>query len=149
MTPGHVARWATDGVLSDGGAGPYYQQSLAQILQASFNTTVDQPLLLPPSLNAFWLTGIVVTNAPTSLTVAAGGFYPQAGKAGSPLVAAGQVYAGLTGVTLLMQPALTTYASTHRMSRLILPNWAIYLSLTTPQGIAATADVYVLGVPLA
>lgn len=148
VTPGHLTKWVTDGVVGDYGPSPYSQRVLASFLGADFNATSDQPILLPSSLNAFQLTGILVTNASTSLTTVAGGFYPQAGKAGSAIVANSQVYSTLTASTLLLNATLTAYANAQRFSRTQLPDWAIYLSLTTPQGGAATADVYVIGIEL-
>lgn len=149
VTPGHGAKWVTDQVIGDAGPNPYAQRVLASLLQANFGSTADQPLQLTPTLNAFQLTGIVVTNASGSLDVATGGFYPQVSKGGTAIVAAGQVYSALTSGLLLMNATLTAYANTQRFSRSQLPDWAIYLSLTTAQGFPLTADVYALGIELA
>lgn len=89
------------------------------------------------------VTSILVTNASTSLTTAAGGVYPAATKGGTPLVASTQVYTALTGATSLLSLTLAaaatniTYTATN-----------LYLNLTTAQGAPATADVYVFGIPL-
>ncbi len=148
VTPGHLAKWATDGVIADNGPNAYSERVLASFLSADFNSTFDQPLPLPTSLSAFQLTGIVITNASISLTTAVGGFYPQASKGGTAIVAAGQVYSTLTTSLLLLNATLSSYAQAQRFSRTQLPDWAIYLALTTPQGAAATADVYIKGVEL-
>lgn len=148
VTPGHIATWTTDGVLQDGGALGRSQKVLAMLGTADFNDTNDQPLLLPSTMTAFMLTGLLVTNAPVSLTTAVGGFYPQAFKAGTPLVGAFQVYSFLTSASLLLSCTLAAPVPTTRYSRTSLPDWAIYLSLTTPQGQAATADVYAIGIDL-
>lgn len=148
VTPGHLAKWVTDGVIADNGPNPYSQRVLASLLNANFNDTSDQPILLPSTLQAFQLTGILVTNASVSLTTAVGGFYPQAFKAGSALVAAGQVYTALTTSLLLMNTTITAYGLANRLTRSQLVDWAIYFSLTTPQGLAATADIYLLGIEL-
>jgi hypothetical protein len=83
---------------------------------------------------------IIVTNASISLTTAAGGFYPAASKAGTPLVAAAQIYAALTApskfIDLSLQPIVGT--DTYSLG-------TIYFSLTTTQGAAATADIFVFG----
>ena len=148
VTPGHLVKFAADNVIKDGGPSPYSQRVLASLLNADFNTTADQAIALDPSLNYFQLTGIVVAGASVSLSVAAGGFYPQASKGGTTIVASGQVYSALTTNTLLMQPTLSSYAQQQYFSRSQLPDWAVYLSLTTPQGGAALANVYLLGIEL-
>lgn len=148
VTPGHLAKWVTDGVVADNGPNPYSQRVLASFLGADFNTTTDTPILLPTTLQAFQLTGILVTNASVSLTAAQGGFYPQAFKAGMAVVANTQAYSFLTDSQLLLNATLTSYAQQQRFSRTQFIDWAIYLSLTTAQGIAATADIYILGIEL-
>ena len=149
VTAGHNATWITDGVIADGGPIAASNKVLGSIFGADFNSTGDQPLVLPASINAFQLTGIIVTNASVSLNAAFGGFYPLSSKAGSPIVLASQSYAALTASSLLMQPTLTAFATTTRFSSAILTGlWAIYLSLTVPQGSTATADVYLTGLDL-
>jgi len=148
ITPGHLVRWVTNGVVGDGGAGAAYQQVLASATQVDFNSTADQPIPLPSLLNYFQLTGILVAAASVSLTVAQGGFYPQASKGGTALVAASQVYTALTASSLLMNASLSTYAQQQYFSRSQLPDWSIYFSLTAAQGSIATASVYLLGIPL-
>ena len=149
ITPGHLVDWITDGVVGDAGPALAGNKVLGSIFMADFNSTFDQPITLAQSLTAFQLSGIIVTNASVSLTSAIGGFYPLASKAGSSLVLASQAYSSLTGPNILLQPSLTAYATTTRFSRSVLTSsWAIYLSLSTAQGVPATADVYVLGVDL-
>ncbi len=106
---------------------------------ANFNVTSDQ--LLTPTFNGkFRIKRIVVLNTSLNgMSTAAGGFYTAPAKGGSAIVAAGQVYTGLTN-------ALTALELT-----LALPNLALvagtplYFALTTTQGAAATADIYVYG----
>lgn len=157
VTPGHAAAWVATGVLGDGGPILASQKVLASIRGANFNTTTDQPLILPPAITAFQLTGLLITNASLSLTTAAGGFYTAASKNGSALVAAGQVYSSLTTANLLLLATLTAFAQTARLSLnnlglLLGANnqnaLALYFALTTAQGAAATADVFVLGIDL-
>lgn len=157
VTPGHLATWTTDGVLQDGGPILASQKVLASLRSANFNTTADQPLLIPPAISAFQLTGIVITNAAVSLTTAVGGFYTAASKGGSQIVANSQVYSSLTGPNLLLSATLTAFANTARFSINNLPQvlnannqygLALYFALTTTQGASATADVYILGVDL-
>lgn len=157
VTPGHVAIWTTNNVVQDGGALLAANNTLGSLRSANFNSTADQAILLPTSIAAFQLTGIVVTNASAPLLTAVGGFYTAASKGGSAIVAASQAYSSLLGIDLLLQATLTAFAQTARFSADNLPYvpnsngqyaLAIYLSLTTPNGNVATADVYVLGLDL-
>lgn len=148
VTPGHAVKWVTDNVIGDAGSLPAAQKVLAYLNNASFNSTADQPIILPSSINAFQLTGILITNASISLTTAAGGFYPAASKAGTAIVAASQVYSTLTASTKLLSATLAAAVATTRYSTANLADWTIYLSLTTAQGAAATADVYLIGIDL-
>lgn len=153
ITPGHIALWTTTGVLQDGGPISISQKNvLSSARSVSFNTTNDTPIPIPLRVTAFWLVGILVTNASASLTTAVGGFYPLPAKAGVPIVAANQSYSLLTNSSLLLFPTLTSFGQNTRFSAANLGNIAGYLdiwfSLTTPQGSPATADIYLLGVDL-
>ena len=148
ITPGHLATWVTDGVIKDGGPVQSSKQVLASLLSADFNSIADQALLIPTSITAFMITGIVVTNASLSLTTAVGGFYPQAAKGGVAIVAASQVYSSLTDVTKLLNCTVVAAALATRYSRTNVPDWAIYLSLSIAQGTYGTADIYLLGTDL-
>jgi|SRR5208282_6193211 len=147
VTPGHIATWTTDGVIQDGGAAPL--NVIASLRNANFNITSDQPIIIPQSIVAFQLTGIVVTNASISLTTAVGGFYPQSTKGGTPIVASSQAYSALTSANSLMQATLAAFGSGTRFSSANLASigglLAIWFSLTTAQGAAATGDIYLLG----
>ena len=148
VTPGHIAVWSTDGVVQDGGPVKSSKQVLASLLSADFSSIADQALLLPTSITAFAITGIMVTNASLSLATAAGGFYPQTSQGGTAIVASSQVYSSLDATTKLLNCTIAAAALATRYSRTNVPNWAIYLSLTTPQGVYATADIYLLGTDL-
>jgi hypothetical protein len=148
VTPGHLATWVTDNVLGDGGSPLAQQSVIAELLGADFNSTLDQAIVLPADLLAFQLFRIYVTRATLSLTTAVGGFYPQALKAGTALVAASQTYSALTSASVLLSATFTGAVATTRFTRTNLPDWTIYFSLTTPQGIDCSADIYVVGTPL-
>lgn len=105
---------------------------------ANFNSTSDQQLT-PTFSGKFRIKRVVVTNASISLTTAAGGFYPAAAKGGTAIVASSQVYTALTGSSLALECTL------NNASAVLAPATPVYLSLTTPQGAAATADIYVYG----
>jgi hypothetical protein len=110
---------------------------LGRALTVNFNSTADQLIALPTY--RFRPKRIVVTNASVSLSTAAGGVYTGTGKTGTVIVAAAQVYSALTTALLALELTLNV------PNNVIAANTSLYLSLTTPQGVAATADVYVYG----
>lgn len=152
VTPGHVVIWATTGVIADGGPLRSATNVLATLPSADFNATTDQAIQLPNTITAFQITGILITNASLSLTTAVGGFYPTTAKGGTAIVANTQVYSSLTTSAKLLSATLAAGGNTTRYSSANVNNvngyLTIYLSLTTPQGLAATADVYLLGTDL-
>jgi hypothetical protein len=157
VTPGHAAIWVTDGVIQDGGALTASTRVLGSVRGVNFNTTTDQPILMPPSIVAFQLTGLIITNASLSMSAAVGGFYSAVLKGGSQIVANTQVYSGLTAPASLINATLTAFGSGTRFSSVNLPlvlnaanqyALAIYFALTTPQGAFSTADIYAVGLDL-
>jgi hypothetical protein len=150
VTPGHAVTWATDGVVQDGGLiSAIAPRVIAYQLSMDFNNTGDQAIIIPAAIAAFALTGIIVTNPSISLTTAAGGFYPQILKGGTPIVANTQVYSSLTGATKLLNATVAAGALATRFSPAVLINsYAVWLSLTTAQGAVAFADVFLVGVIL-
>jgi hypothetical protein len=109
----------------------------------NFNSTADQavPIQFPPGYTKYVVTGMVAYNPSTSLTTAAGGLYNATSKpAGGILVAAAQVYTALTAAGKFLSATLAALAGTDIQTATIL-----YLSLTIAQGVAATADVAILG----
>lgn len=121
---------------------------VAKLIGANMNVTTDQALpiqlvddVVVTDASNFMVHGIVVTNASISLTTAAGGIYTAASKAGSAIVAAAQVYSALTASSKWVALTLAGTALTDVFSDAT----TLYLSLTTAQGAAATADVYVYG----
>lgn len=156
VTPGHLTTWVTDGVVNDGGPVTASDKVLATLFSADFNSTFDQPLLVPPTVKVFQLTGIIITNASISLSTAQGGFYTAPVKGGSAIVSAGQVYSALTGANLLLDATLSAFAQSARFSTSNLGflagdtsgSLAIYFSLTVPQGAICTADIYLTGLDL-
>ena len=149
ITPGHVALFATNGVIEDGGALPAAARVLIKTTGVNFNTINDQPMAVPQRVTAFAIAGILVTNASISLTAAAGGFYPQAAKGGVPIVPATQTFTMLTNSSLILWMTLSSFGQNTRFSSANLNSIAGYLniwfSLSTPQGAPTSADVYVMG----
>src|SRR6185437_3441933 len=86
VTPGHLTSWVTDGAIKDAGSPITQQKVLGSLFGADFNSTSDQPILIPTFISAFSVSSVIVTNASVSLTTAVGGFYPLAGKAGVAIV---------------------------------------------------------------
>ncbi len=114
---------------------------LGSLLLANFNTVNDQIITFPLASNIkFRVRRIVACNTTVNgMSTAAGGFYTAASKGGSAIVAAGQVYTGLTNPLTALEPTIA-------LPNLILPaGTPLYLSLTTPQGATAKADIYVYG----
>jgi hypothetical protein len=115
---------------------------IGKLIGADMNVTTDQGITiqgLNDQFTKYVVERIVVTNASISLTTAAGGVYTAASKSGA-IVAAGQVYSALTAATKYVALTLTGASLTD-----VLTVSTIYLSLTTGQGAAATADVYIYG----
>lgn len=115
---------------------------LGQLIGANLNATTDQAIAIMQA-NGYIIDKIIVTNVSTSLgaSVTAGGFYTGAGKTGTTIVAAAQVYTSLTAASKIMglTIALTTDSLTAQ---------TIFFALTTAHGSAATADIYVYGFSL-
>ena len=108
---------------------------IGRLIGANFNVATDQTIAIDAAV--YTIDKIIVTNASISLTTAAGGFYTGGAKSGTILVLAAQAYAALTTAVKVLNPTIN---STDRQTAT-----PIFLSLTTPQGAAATADVYVIG----
>lgn len=116
---------------------------LGKLISANMNSTDDQRIVMFSNPSKFILRRIVVTNASISLTTAAGGVYTAASKGGTAVVASSQAYSSLSASTLFLDLTLNTSGSASTTVKSSIPN--LYLSLTTAQGAAATADVYVYG----
>lgn len=113
-----------------------------KLISANFNTTVDQQITLTIPTANWQLQAIVICNPSTSMTTAVGGFYTGQSKSGTAVVAAAQGYSALTTNTLN-----ATGSCINPVAGAGTTQWlnvtTLYLSLTTPQGGTATADVYV------
>lgn len=145
ITPGHIAAWATDGVIQDGGSPIMATKVLGTMRGANFAITTDQPIIIPQIVLAYVITAIIITNAPTSLSGAIGGFYTAAGKGGTAVVAASQTYSSLTGPTLLLYATLNTGIANTRFAGAN----TLYLSLSNTAVITpAFGDVYIIGTDL-
>lgn len=116
---------------------------IGKLIGANMNVTTDNIVPLTDQAGLFIFDRIIVTNPSISLTTAAGGVYTAASKGGTALVAAGQVYTALTAAAKFAALTLANSALTDVFDSSV--QTSIYLNLTTAQGAAATADVYVYG----
>lgn len=123
--------------------GPGEQRVIGTLRAANFNSTADQAITIPAQTTAWAPTAIWVTNCSTSMTLAAGGFYPATSKGGTALVAAAQLYSAATSNAIIVNATLAANIATTRYTV-----GTVYLSLTTAQGATATCDVYIVGVDL-
>jgi hypothetical protein len=118
---------------------------IGRLVGANMNSTADQsiPMLIAAN-QSYTPTAVVVRNCSVSLTTAAGSFYSAASKGGTTLAGSGatQAFTGCTATGLTGQ----TIAATPAGGNVVLPaSTPPILSLTTAQGAAATADIYVYG----
>lgn len=110
------------------------------LIGANFNATTDQAIAIG-STGLYQIDKIIVKNPSVSLTTAQGGVYNGIGKpGGGVLVTAGQVYTALTTGTKFLALTLGGVALTD-----VQTSGFLYLSLSTPQGAPALADVIVAG----
>lgn len=115
---------------------PTVQQSAFTVKTSiNLNSTADQLITITHA--KYVVRRIIVTNASTSISLAAGGVYTAASKGGTAVVAAGQLYSSLTTATKFVDLTIASLTDVQSSS--------LYLSLTVAQGGAATADVYVIG----
>lgn len=116
------------------------EQAVATLIGANMNVITDQAFVFPFGAGRkFGVDSIIASNASTSLTTAVGGIYNTAAKGGVAIVANTQVYSALTGAGLKVNLTIAAAGAT------LVANAPIFLSLTTPQGGAATADLYIFG----
>jgi hypothetical protein len=116
---------------------------LGKLIGANFNVTTDQQILITASGSwRFRIKAITAENTSVpGMSTAAGGIYPAAGKSGTAIVAAGQVYTGMTNADTALD---LTLAVPNQIYEPAVAN-TVFFSLTTPQGAAATADLYAWG----
>jgi hypothetical protein len=110
---------------------------VGRLLGANFNSTADQAIAISPS-GEYVIRRIIVANCSASITLAAGGLYTGAGKTGTIVVAAAQVYTALTGSAKWIDLTLASGVTGDTVAV-----FTLFLSLTTGQGSAATCDVHV------
>lgn len=122
-----------------------------ELLAANFNVTTDQAITISVPSATYIVDQITISNPSVSMTTAAGGFYSAVSKGGVAIVASGQAYSSLTtnaanstgnamAATIATAGTTTAFGGPTQGANAIP---TIYLSLTTGQGAAATADIRV------
>lgn len=113
---------------------------IGSLIGADFNSVADQPITLDPT--AYFLEEIIVTNASVNMDTAQGAIY--ASPAGVDGIIGTDVFVTLTAPNMVQfythNVGFTNFANTQ-----VLTNNPIYLKLDIPQGIPATADIYIYG----
>lgn len=120
---------------------------LGKLTSANLNSTADQAITMTSGVTTGILTNVLITNSSTNLGagLAAGGIYNATGKpGGGVLLAAATLYTALTAATKFISPAVATLATTD----IITSSTPCQFSLTTANGTAATADIYLMGYDL-
>ena len=112
---------------------PQGEVFLGKLTSANLNSTADQVITLLSGTKR--LTRILMVNPSATPSLAAGGFYSAASKGGNALVSSAQVYTALTAMLGLNPTLAGNY----------ITGTTLYLSLTTANGSACTADIYVFG----
>ena len=111
---------------------------LGELIGANMNSTSDQQIVIFSAPAKYIIRRIVATNASISLTTAVGGIYTAVSKGGTAVVANSQAYSTLSAGTKFLDLTLASNTDYRTAT-------SLYLSLTTPQGAAATADIFVYG----
>lgn len=129
------------------GAAPSFM--LGGVLHsANFNSVADQAITITSPTPNYRINSIFFTNASTSMTTAAGGMYTAAAKGGAVVIPATTVYTTLNGSAINSAGSAFGAGLNAANTNTAYNVSTLFLSLTTAQGAAATADVYVYIVPL-
>lgn len=126
------------GCAKVGVAGPTL---IGRLIGANMNATTDQPIpMFLAAGTSYTPIALITRNCSVSLTTVQGGVYSAASKSGLVIGATTTPFTGCTGTGLTSNvfPTVTTQAAA------VNPSTA-FLSLTTAQGAAATADIYLYG----
>ena len=132
-----------------GGGGAITQ--VGALKSANFNSTADQAIALTGPAGNWIIDSIIIANPSGSITTAKGGFYTAASKTGQLLSNGGTTfpYAAITGATVAGGVILLNATLASNLAGVTQyftsASQTIFLSLTTPQGSALTADIYVFG----
>lgn len=118
-------------------------QCLFILRAADFTLTTDQQFIKNGNFTNYIVSGIVANRKSGAFgTACLGGVYSAASKGGDPIVAATQVWTGLSGANKMVVATLAALALTNLRSE------TPYLALSTGNTGALTADVFIYGVIL-
>lgn len=119
------------------------QQLLFVLRGANLAVTTDQVFTKLFGGTNYRITNVTAVRKSGAFgTAALGGIYTAASKGGTPLVAATQTFAGLTGAGKIQDCTLAAVIATDVQTATPI------LSLTTGNTGALTADIFIYGVPL-
>lgn len=135
--PAQVSALETDVLaLQNASATVPPRAAIGKLIGANLALTSDQPIPINHLTYGYDVVRIIATNVVGTPVAAQGGIYTATSKGGTAIVAASQSYTGLVSGTTIIS---LTLASTG----VIRLNDTLYLSLTTPNSTACTADIYV------
>lgn len=151
VTPGHLAAWVTDNVLSDAGVqfNNTYGKFVFTLQGVNFNlANNDNPINinLPLGYTRYRIEQIIISGASGPLSTATCGVFTQAGAAGTPIVTSGSAITVTTGAADTannMQSLTINNQSTAAYNDLML-----FFRTQTPQGAPATGSVSIFYQPL-
>lgn len=151
VTPGHLAAWVTDNVLSDAGVqfNNTYGKFVFTLQGVNFNlTNNDNPINinLPLGYTRYRIEQIIISGASASLSTATCGVFTAAAAGGTAIVTSG------TAITVTSAANDTA----NNMQSLTINNQAIaaysdpilFFRTQTPQGAPATGNVSIFYQPL-
>lgn len=117
------------------------QQLLFVLRSADMAVTTDQIMVKVFAGSKYIITNMYGTRVSGAYNTAClGGLYTAASKAGNALVASTQTWAALTGASTVQTATLAAIAGTS------VSTATPYLSLTTGNGAALSADIFLFGV---
>lgn len=150
VTPGHLASWATDGVLQDSGVAltNLYGDLVNSVLGINFNAIADNvvPVNLPQGYTRYRVDKIIISGATASLTTARIGVFTATGGTGIAVVAASTV---VTVNTSLLDTNNNMQSLTiANQDTLALSDTVLYFRVSTPQGSPAQGNVSIFYKPL-
>jgi hypothetical protein len=117
---------------------------LGKLVGANFNSTADQAITITCPTTDYMVAFFAVANASGSIASAIGGIYTAAAKGGVQVLNAATAWTQVTASGVNNAANGVMFAGNRNWLNLA----TLYLSLSTPHGSAATADVYVFGHPL-
>lgn len=132
-----IGKGGTGGTLGERGFA-----YLGGLASANLNTTNDQAITLLAGIGKYRVRQIMAFDASANLSASAaqGGIYSAASKAGVAVVAASQVYTTLSAPTKVLSLTISAAALADYLTAATL-----YLSLSSPHGVAATCALLVFG----